>query len=367
MRAIKEDPNNYVYYSNIAAVYFESEKYESSIAACTKALELATKHNSADKKQLGKIHARMGRANLKITDFINAADCFVAALDQDKTVEYEEQLRTTVKFLKIDSDDVVDVRESDPVVEVRKSKVHGRGVFALKDIKKGQPVCFYDGKVVDQTNIMELVEAHEEGVLDFTYAMAHPKSSDWILFGYKDPKTPYGIGQIINDGAKPEITKLDLKHGIEACEEYSKASFNLWNVSYQPTGPDFWFYADRDIAKGEELYLRYGHRSWLRMLAKMKTENEMEDSHLWRMLYWAIEGNGDYVLPSVEVKRAEFKDAYNFEEDECKAILEEMFEVPKDLLEKARKGPKFSHKKYFLSMFKKISPDNVQNNLERLP
>ena len=357
VKAIEEDPSNYIFYSNLAAADFEREKYEACVFACKKAIEVAIEKKSANCQQVGKIHARMGRAYMKIAEFKDAADCFVAAVEHHKTDDHEKLLSEAIMFIKL---------ESDPLVEVQDSKVHGKGVFAIKDIKKGQAVCFYDGKIVDRSNLAELVTAYQESLMDSDYWMTYPKNPNKTLYGYKTPKTVFGIGQIINDGAKPEITMLNYKHGIRACEEYFEKSYKLWNISFKLTGPDFWFYAERDITEGEELFLHYGWRSWLTMLNK-KLTNETKDAHIWRLLFWAIRDEGEYVTPNGEIKIARYEQSYVFWEHEYKHMLKELFEVPKCLLEKARETPGFSHKKYFLSMLEAIHPEEVSCILDQLP
>eukprot|EP00092_Neocalanus_flemingeri_P003572 GFUD01003831.1.p1 GENE.GFUD01003831.1~~GFUD01003831.1.p1 ORF type:complete len:379 (+),score=95.32 GFUD01003831.1:120-1256(+) len=355
LKAIEEDPSNYIFYSNLAAAVFEKGNYESCIFACKKAIEVGTENKTVSGKQVAKIHARLGRAYVKLADFKNAADSFVAAVEHHKTDDNQNQLSEAIMFLKL---------SSDPAVEVRESSVHSRGVFAVRDISKGQPVCFYDGQLVDRSNIFELVSA--EGIMDKDYWMSHPRNPNLNLFGYKTPKSIFGIGQLINDGAKPEITKLNYKQATRACEEYFHKSHELWNISFKPTGPDFWFYADRDITEGEELYLQYGWRSWLEMLTRRLTSHT-KDAHIWRLLYWAILGQKEYVLPDGEVKQAKYAQSYVLKEDEYKDMLEELFEVPTSVLENARKRPKFTHKKFFLTMLEKIQPEPVESNLDQLP
>ena len=45
--------------------------------------------------------------------------------------------------------------------EVRPSRIHGRGVFAVRDIKEGEFVCIYDGELMSKTEI-DCIETYLE-------------------------------------------------------------------------------------------------------------------------------------------------------------------------------------------------------------
>merc|ERR1712208_141383 len=114
---------------------------------------------------------------------------------------------------------------------MNQSKVHGRGVFAVRDIKGDEVVCLYDGKLVDELSLLKLVRAKIQ--MDREYWMSHPRDPNLTLCGYKDPKSVLGIGQIINDYTKPEVIELNFKHGIKACEEYVTNSRKHHNVVFK--------------------------------------------------------------------------------------------------------------------------------------
>jgi len=259
-------------------------------------------------------------------------------------------LKDAENFLKL---------EKDPAVNVRKSKVHGKGVFAVRDIEKDELVCLYDGEMMGQSQLLKLLRM---GIaLDKEYWMSHPHNPQLILCGFKEPKTVLGIGQLINDFKKPEIVELDFKHGIRACEEYVTASREHQNVSFRAEGKMFWLYAAKDIKKDEELFLHYGYKIWLETL-KEKLSPEIQPSCLWRLLYWALDGEVHGLAADGRPKVFKIEDAYDFEEVEYKKILESLLRVPSEAFEHAKRKMKtFSYKEMFSSMLSLIEVDRVDS------
>ena len=97
-------------------------------------------------------------------------------------------------------------------VKVRRSNVHGRGVFALQDIKAGYFACIYDGELLSKDVIK-----NSSAIVDESYCLPHLKYPKQVLCGYKYPKNNVGVGQLINDAKTIQLQELDYKHGIEAC------------------------------------------------------------------------------------------------------------------------------------------------------
>ena len=141
-----------------------------------------------------------------------------------------------------------------------------------------------------------------------------------------------GIGQIINDYRKPEIEELNFKHGITACEEYVIASRNHQNVTFKADGIDFCLYAAKDIKKGEELFLNYGYKIWLETFTKDLTK-ESANGHLWRLLYWALDGEVHGRVGMGQAKVFRIGDAYEFDEKEYRSIVEVLLAVPQETLD----------------------------------
>lgn len=154
----------------------------------------------------------------------------------------------------------------------------GKGVFTLEDIKKGEIITDYLGKVVDKTKI-------EMNKFESDRSIASPSSEellnalkddkDFTLIG--DPEISYG--PIINDCVV--FKKYDLK-------DYQKIFKNGWmflkhnidgkdldhNVMYDEHFDEknkkfiIGIRAIRDIKAGEELFASYGYLYWFSRMYK---------------------------------------------------------------------------------------------------
>ena len=145
----------------------------------------------------------------------------------------------------------------------------GRGVFANKSFKKGQYVCFYDGKDVEFSKLKKS---------NFTYSMTHPSKQGYVRLGFPEPKCEDGVGQLINDYCAfelndahrdAEFSAFTIASTTRVIEEYETRSVNNQNVMF---GGDFRLVALRDIMAGEELYLHYGIDYWLSHIHKQTDE-----------------------------------------------------------------------------------------------
>ena len=142
------------------------------------------------------------------------------------------------------------------LVELKPSPTHGLGVFATQNIPPFTKLCLYDGEDLPNDKI------DNESV----YLMPHPIKEGYTRQGYTKEyiRTPYGIGQFINDSCKPEI---DVKRAYtyreleNIYEKYFLTSKQNKNVAYKDD--DFWLYSIKPILKGEELFCFYGPNYWL--------------------------------------------------------------------------------------------------------
>ena len=108
------------------------------------------------------------------------------------------------------------------MIEVRKSRVHGRGVYATKPIRKGTRIIEYTGKRVDWAS----VPADSNG--DHTFLFGLENGTEVI-----DPETGGNEARWINHSCEPNC---------EAIEEENERVF---------------IYALRHIRAGEELFYDY--------------------------------------------------------------------------------------------------------------
>lgn len=133
-------------------------------------------------------------------------------------------------------------------VEVRPSSVAGRGVFATRDIKIGERVCFYDGYSKRRS------ECHKH---EMKYAINI--GNDDMFVGYIVPKVPGGCGQLINDVAILDVKDTSITTILDSLIGYYDKS-DSYNVMFDSDGVNV--LATQNIAKDSEVYICYGHTYW---------------------------------------------------------------------------------------------------------
>ena len=151
----------------------------------------------------------------------------------------------------------------------------GLGVFAKKNIKKGQIVCYYDGEDIPMNN----------HVFD-AYTMIHPTLPDVCRKGYDKPRNNKGVGQFINDGAmlnwndyginnlltdNLEVNPSGVKHMKKQLQRYNTQSNMNRNAMF--IDDNFNIVATKTIKQGEELYFTYGYGYWVDRLQKQTKNN----------------------------------------------------------------------------------------------
>ncbi len=116
--------------------------------------------------------------------------------------------------------------------EVRKSTIHGNGVFAACDIKEGERIIEYLGEKIDKE------ESNRRGLEN------------------EEKSKKSGCGAVY-------IFELDDEYDIDGNFEYNDARFinHACRTNCEAVNEDdtIWIYATRDIKKGEELLYNYGY------------------------------------------------------------------------------------------------------------
>ena len=237
-------------------------------------------------------------------------------------------------------------------VEVRPSNVHGRGVFALREIKAGEFVCIYDGDLLSNDVVKN------SGVdVDVTYCLTHPKNPKLVLCGYKYPKNSVGVGQLINDAKTIQLRELDYKRGIEACREYVKKSKELANVDFICEN-NFNIHAVRDIKKDEELFIHYGYPYWIGYI--LNNVLIYREQFMWTLLCFCLLGQ----VQISEKESIDLGDALkNWNELECSKIIKRL-EIPSEITN-ARKQiePNSTYYKFLWSLLEKLNIDCIDTYL----
>ena len=124
-----------------------------------------------------------------------------------------------------------------------------------------------------------------------------------------EPLDDFGVGQFINDGSSPEISKLEFKKAIVDLNVYLKKSLKAANAEVSAKTADFWFVASRDVAAGSEILTHYGFEFWL---TKFLLERTGEPE--WRFLF--------YSLLDQNSKPFDLRKFYEYDDDTCRIFLE---------------------------------------------
>jgi uncharacterized protein len=127
-------------------------------------------------------------------------------------------------------------------IQVRRSGVHGKGVFALRPIKKGQVVIEYTGEIITWK---EALRRHPHDPKDPNHTFYFHIDDEWVI----DAKHGGNAARWINHACQPSC---------EADED----------------GGRVFIKALRNIAPGEELFYDYGLVIDVRYTAKVKREYE---------------------------------------------------------------------------------------------
>lgn len=109
-----------------------------------------------------------------------------------------------------------------PLVVAKKSKIHGHGCYARKDIKKGKKIMEYVGPLITKKESEKLLKCLNEYI--FTL------NDKYDIDGSVD----YNIARFINHSCDPNCESDIIKDRV-------------------------WLYTTRDVKEGEELTYNYGY------------------------------------------------------------------------------------------------------------
>lgn len=153
-------------------------------------------------------------------------------------------------------------------VEVKESPIHGRGVFATRDIKRGEAVCLYPADYVMLNYNGEVYTTKDNDMKDFDmdYAFSWYYKNQLIhIIGNKTKYTPLLCGHLVND-ARLNMKELTYKKGDEKMllNELIKYGYADSNVKLEKSKYVAYLRACKDIKKGEELLTSYGFSYWVK-------------------------------------------------------------------------------------------------------
>ncbi|KAI3907642.1 hypothetical protein MKW98_016286 [Papaver atlanticum] len=266
--------------SNRAEAKSKLRHFAESLEDCNAALEIENTHF--------KTLVRKGKILLHLNQYLNASICFRSALHDNEPIQnsdfemingfldrckkLEYQSRTGVFDLSdwvlngFSKDQNPDLAEFIGPVEIKKSKVSGRGLFTTKNIEAGRiflPECGEDSKMVMWKDFVEKVvdvatkcrktydlicrlsTGEEEEVLQVPdISVFRPDNDEFLLSGYM----------------KPDVAKI----------------LNILDVIIMPNarrlhiGDHLMVHASRDIKAGEEIFFAY-----FDVLTPLSKRNEM--------------------------------------------------------------------------------------------
>ena len=130
-------------------------------------------------------------------------------------------------------------------VEVRDAGHMGKGVFATKNIKRGNICCYYDGIFCAGLNMATLTSN--------AFGYAQGLKCGGTLAGFTKQFHNGGVGQLINDASTDYKSDTDLKY------------LKKINVTFDDAGgmdKPLICVATKNIKKGEQLFYNYGYTYW---------------------------------------------------------------------------------------------------------
>ena len=143
-------------------------------------------------------------------------------------------------------------------VEIKDSPVHGKGVFAKEDIKKGELITFYPADAWINNGMINTYTMTAEKAQDLSLYAYRFTSGDLDIFG--DPAKiddPAYLGHMINDAVEYRPRKSSER-------EYAASSLKKSNIIFHVIAKEWHvaIVAIRPIKAGEELFVCYGPQYW---------------------------------------------------------------------------------------------------------
>lgn len=157
-------------------------------------------------------------------------------------------------------------------IEIKQSSIHGMGVFAKQNIKKGSVITIYpcDSLINEKAHLSLISSPSDEQLKKYesTYKLC---CGDYSIVGF--PENRLFHGHLINDACPcaNEIS-IELAKGVN-CQRFIKSSIkymvkSLDRINCKPKYNETVAYivASRDISCGEEIYMSYGLLYWSQLL-----------------------------------------------------------------------------------------------------
>jgi len=130
----------------------------------------------------------------------------------------------------------------------------GRGLFAKKNISRGEIVCEYWGKSLSKDFTTSRYLDDPSNYLLHTHPYLRDLDESVVIMGEYDDNLKHS-GVLVNDGAK-----LD---DINDISNYLERSKSMANVSAVKMKDKLFYIASKRITKGNEIFASYGPGYWL--------------------------------------------------------------------------------------------------------
>ena len=153
-------------------------------------------------------------------------------------------------------------------VEVKSAGIKGNGVFATRDIKRGEILCFYDGIVCSDLTVGTLMSGSHGYNQSYGEASTYRelRTVGRSIAGFPECLRDGGCAQLCNDASTTYTDEKDLKYlkNINVKEVYS--------------GNTFVFCASKRIKKGQEILYSYGPQYWAGKKRRQEEAGQVDGS-----------------------------------------------------------------------------------------
>eukprot|EP00002_Diphylleia_rotans_P014396 TRINITY_DN2805_c0_g1_i1.p1 TRINITY_DN2805_c0_g1~~TRINITY_DN2805_c0_g1_i1.p1 ORF type:complete len:569 (+),score=168.32 TRINITY_DN2805_c0_g1_i1:83-1789(+) len=197
--AIENDPSEITYYTNRAAVYFETKEYQKAIEDCEKGIEVG-RAARADYALIAKAYARIANSHVNLGDLNEAIKFFNKSLSENRAPDVLKRLK-----------------EIEKLKEQRDKEAYIDPVKSQEEKQKGNE-CFKQGKNPEAVaHYTEAIKRNpKDHVLYSNRAAAYMKLGEYRL-GLQDAEEAIKI--------EPTFTKALIRkaHCLYFMKEYQKA------------------------------------------------------------------------------------------------------------------------------------------------
>ena len=173
---------------------------------------------------------------------------------------------------------------------------------------------------------MKIIFIHLDKDYDRVMTHPNPKKKGVVILGDLSCKEGFGIGQFVNDAAKPEICDNDNNFisALKSLEKYRAQSITHVNCEINN---NLWFVALKDIEPSEEIFTHYGFEFWVH---KFLQESRTPESKLLL-----------YSLHDQAAKPFNLRNFTAYDDDTCKNFLTVLLGISEESLNNYKNSKDF--------------------------